>query len=300
MKNNYPIKYAVIPIIEQVGWENGVCELERKYGTVCYIVSKCYVVEESKKYNINGTTKIEYQVVCPFSEDEYYTWRREEPSYNLVYGHCTNSVITDALFDSLDEAKAAKNKKNEDILLHKSLYMSSNAYKEQRIEEKFNEIISHYNRLEKEIEKRTQDLIVNNSTKEQRIIRLINNEVKKINSSLYSEVNIFDSSNYIVYSLTNEEFAELQELSTDSESLKKFNHTPLLINNGQLKTTKVISPNGEEMYLVNNELFEQIDTEFITPSNYDEVFYTIEDYEDIIKSYVHRYDNSNVIRLVRK
>ena len=54
------------------------------------------------------------------------------------------------------------------------------------------------------------------------------------------------------------------------------------------------------MYLVNNELFEQIDTEFITPSNYDEVFYTIEDYEDIIKSYVHRYDNSNVIRLVRK
>ena len=122
MKNNYPIKYAVIPMIEQVGWENGVCELERKYGTVCYIVSKCYVVEESKKYNINGTTKIEYQVVCPFSEDEYYTWRREEPSYNLVHGHCTNSVITDALFDNLEEAKNAKNQKNDDILLHKSLY----------------------------------------------------------------------------------------------------------------------------------------------------------------------------------
>ena len=31
MKNNYPIKYAVMPIIEQTGWYPGLNELEREY-----------------------------------------------------------------------------------------------------------------------------------------------------------------------------------------------------------------------------------------------------------------------------
>ena len=44
MKNNYPIKYAVMPIVEQTGWYPGLNELAREYGVVCYIVSKCYVV----------------------------------------------------------------------------------------------------------------------------------------------------------------------------------------------------------------------------------------------------------------
>lgn len=66
MKNNYPIKYALMPIIEQTGWTHGMHELEREYGVVCYIISKCYVIKETKKYNINGTTDIKYQVVFPY------------------------------------------------------------------------------------------------------------------------------------------------------------------------------------------------------------------------------------------
>ena len=44
MKNNYPIKYAAMPIIEQTGWYPGLHELEREYGIVCYIASK-YIID---------------------------------------------------------------------------------------------------------------------------------------------------------------------------------------------------------------------------------------------------------------
>ena len=40
MKYNYPVKYAAMPIIEQVGWSQGLNELERNYDVICYIVSK--------------------------------------------------------------------------------------------------------------------------------------------------------------------------------------------------------------------------------------------------------------------
>ena len=39
MKINYPVKYAAMPIIEQVGWSHGLHELERKYDVVCYIIN---------------------------------------------------------------------------------------------------------------------------------------------------------------------------------------------------------------------------------------------------------------------
>ena len=61
MKNNYPIKYAAMPIIEQTGWYPGLHELEREYGIVCYIVSKCYVVGREEKYNRYGNTICEYK-----------------------------------------------------------------------------------------------------------------------------------------------------------------------------------------------------------------------------------------------
>ena len=302
MKNNYPIKYAVIPMIEQIGWSHGMNELERKYGTVCYIVSKCYLVGENKQYNIDGTITTKYQVVCPFSEEEHYTWRREEPSYNLMHGGYTNSIITDALFDSFDDAKVIKEQKNKDLLIQKFAYMPIDTYKvkHQEIEDEFNRIVVYYDKLELEIENRTQDLIVNNESKEQHVLRLKDNKCKKLNCSLYKAINVFDSSDYIVYSVTDEEFAKLQELSTDNRDCDDYAHVPLLINNGKLNTARVVSPTGKKMYLVNNKLVEQTDTEFVKPSNYDEIFYTVEDYEDIINSYEIKHDNSKVIKLTKK
>lgn len=67
MKYNYPIKYAVMPIYEQVGWCNGLNDLERKYEIVYNIVSKCYVMK-MKLLIIFATGKSEkrYDVVFPY------------------------------------------------------------------------------------------------------------------------------------------------------------------------------------------------------------------------------------------
>ena len=54
----YPIKYAVMPIEEQIGWYPGLNELEREYSVVANIVSKCYVIREDKEYLQDGTLKI--------------------------------------------------------------------------------------------------------------------------------------------------------------------------------------------------------------------------------------------------
>ena len=300
MKNNYPIKYAVIPMIEQVGWLDGINELERNYETVYYIVSKCYVVGEDKKYNIDGTTTTRYQVVCPYGKDKYQNWRREEPTYNLVHGGCTNGIMTDALFDNFAEAKAVKEQKNKNLLIQKFKYMSVDTYKEkhQEIEDEFNRTVNYYDELESKIEYCTEDLLVHNKRKEQCVLRLNGSKCKKINRSLYEVVNIFYSDNYIVYSVTAEEFARLQELSTDSRNFNAYAHYPLLINNGKLNTVKVVSPIGYIIYLANNRLIKQLDRTFETPSIYDETFYTIEDYNDIIKSYGN--DHDKVIKLIRK
>ena len=39
MELNYPVKYALMPVREQVG---------REYEIVMYIVSKCYLISEKK------------------------------------------------------------------------------------------------------------------------------------------------------------------------------------------------------------------------------------------------------------
>ena len=74
----------------------------------------------------------------------------------------------------------------------------------------------------------------------------------------------------------------------------------VLLNRRKSKKAKVISPSGKEIYLVDNMLVDQNDDEFEDSYGYEEVFYTIEDYEDIIKSYRTKYDRSKVIKLVRK
>ncbi len=39
MRINYPIKYTIIPIIEQGSWIHGLNEFERDYDVICYIAT---------------------------------------------------------------------------------------------------------------------------------------------------------------------------------------------------------------------------------------------------------------------
>lgn len=85
LKNNYPIRYAVRPIVEQVGWSQGLNELEGKYGTVAYIVSKCYLVSQTKGYSQNGEVTESFSVVFPFQKDSnsYGDYYRVNPDFNI-------------------------------------------------------------------------------------------------------------------------------------------------------------------------------------------------------------------------
>ena len=305
MKNNYPIKYALIPITKQVGRSHGLNESKKEYGTICYIISKCYLIDEIKKYNINGTCEKKYKVVFPFQEGEYSEWHKEEPSFNLINGQCTNSIQTDNIFDSFDEAKKYKDRKNEDILeqhLVKVAGMVFEKYKikYKEIKDEFNKILSYYNNLQSEILNNTNNLEINRIPKEQKAIRIRNNTCSNTNSSLYEIIKVCDSINYIVYSITKNEFSEIEGLYVKDDKLKKYNHTPLLINDGHTKTTKVISPSNKYTYLTKNKLSNEIDNHFSIPNKYEEVFYTIEDYNDIINSYENKYDSSKVIKLIKK
>jgi len=132
--------------------------------------------------------------------------------------------------------------------------------------------------------------------KNQSVLRLKDNQYKIVYCSLYGIISAFNFSNYIVYSVTEEEFDRLQRLSEDNVSSGAFNHTLLLINNVNLKRARVVSPNNDGIYLVNNELVEQTDAEFIPPNNYDEIFYTVENYEDILSTY----NKGRTIKLARK
>ena len=173
MKNNYPIKYAVIPMIEQVGWLHGMNELEREYGTVCYIVSKCYLVEESKKYKADGSVRVKYHVVCPYQYDEFYEWKRVEPTFNIMHGQCTNDIVVDEVYDSLEDARVSKDEKNQEIFQKLFKYMPYEVYKKRfkEVESKFNNTLAYYNQLETMIKNNVQDL--NEDIDKSKVIKLV-------------------------------------------------------------------------------------------------------------------------------
>lgn len=122
MKYNYPVKYAAIPIIEQVGWSHGMNELERKYDVACYIVSKCYLINDITKYKENGKSEKEYEVVFPYQKEQYYHWQRAEPSFN--YNHaCTNSNFVEKVFDNYEDALDFAIQKNKELCNKTWIYL---------------------------------------------------------------------------------------------------------------------------------------------------------------------------------
>ena len=105
MKYNYPVKYAAMPIIEQVGWSQGLNELERNYDVICYIVSKCYLLSDKTKYKENGKKEKEYEVVFPYQKGEYQT--AMQFLSNVVANRNTTPRLKDKSLD-LKELLSAK------------------------------------------------------------------------------------------------------------------------------------------------------------------------------------------------
>lgn len=172
---NYPIKYAILGIEEQVGWQPGLHEMEREYDVCGYVVSKVYVVGENIKYNRDGTYSKDYQVVFPFS----CTTDREKqtPKYNIYY-QCYNSINVSEIFDSIEEAKSTASEKNKE-LFSKS-YLTYYFDKKMSLKEKilkgqleFNERLKKYLEFENFILNETIDMEITSDKK-------IKNRIRKL------------------------------------------------------------------------------------------------------------------------
>lgn len=152
----YPIKYTVMPIEQQISWSPGLNELKREYEVVVHIVSKCYVIGERKEYDKDGNLKIKYEVVFPYSKEEfeyYGQFRPSVPEYN-IYSQCINSVFVEQLFNHFEEALVVAEKANNTILAEQKYYASCDRF--EAIKQKYLKILSKYKMIEEKIEKETQ------------------------------------------------------------------------------------------------------------------------------------------------
>ena len=313
MKNNYPIKYAVMPIIEQTGWYPGLHELEREYGVVCYIVSKCYVVGREEKYNRNGNTLCNYKVVFPYKKDNLHRYLlRVEPSYNCD-GKCSNSITVDKVFDSFEEAKEEAKKKNEEIVKRKISFLHCDDNFLQNVSllrKEQEEKINKYRKIERLMEKNSSDLVVNDIVKEQSVIIERNNSYKKKDCSLYDMIRLYNNvysnkdfmriyddtsdENFIAYNVSLDDYKKIEEQlkngeQVDADSIKK---NCLLISSSNDKKMKVINYDSKDkrscFYIEDGSLYYDGNMDFSIDSISGNtlVVYTMESYDDVISSYI--------------
>ena len=117
MKNlNYPVKYSVLELKENGGFMNHYDEIVRGY-----IVSKCYLVESSTKYYVNGESEQVYKVVFPYTNLEKFKSKMSysnsdlgEPTYPRYdnNGNVCNYQVVEDLYDSYEQASAIAKYKN--------------------------------------------------------------------------------------------------------------------------------------------------------------------------------------------
>ena len=169
---NYPIKYAVLELIERGGWSVGYKDI-----TQGFIVSKCYVVESNIVYHSDGSYNVIHKVVFPYSDITTFKnslsyggqniGRPEIPRYDACDKVYPVNMVT-VLFDSYEQAKvmaAYKNKEYRDNLVFNTPAFFSNNFlnsnwKEQlhELEQKFLQNLEICNLFEQLVLEKTKDM----------------------------------------------------------------------------------------------------------------------------------------------
>lgn len=298
MKKNYPIRYAVMPIIAQSGWSQGLNELERAYKTIVFIASKCFLIGETKEYKENGEESINYQVVFVYQSTEY-GWIRVDPEFSCTTGKCINSCNVSSLYKTFEEAQQiAKNENDKIVKKDISLLRYDSDFKK-RVEEVKEDMQlkeEHYNKLASKIESATTDLNIDAQKKEQKIIVRYNGKIKLLDISLYDFIRTWCDEEYKVYHLEQTEFDSLKEQVRQAENinLSDYEKLPLILGDPKSKRAQVldsVNPNVSTFYVEDNYMHYDEKAKSLpeTPfSDSDSITkaYTIETYEDIIDSYI--------------
>lgn len=289
MKYNYPVKYAAMPIIEPIGWNHG---LERHYDVVCYIVSKCYLLSEKIKYEENGKRLKEYEVVFPYHKGQYNSWERVIPEFNF-----TNSV--DKVFDNYEEALEFVAQKNKELCDKTWAYLPYTEDLNNRISEKkqeFNDRLSKYKIMEQQILINTSDLEQSNVKELNKLIINSKDKIKLLSCNLYEYLKISSTSDFIVYSVSPEQYEKLVALvnAQDVCDLSRVigNVSPILYNDSKNKNIMVIDENCNVLYYLNEweGLIEHAEqempsVELKSTSDNIECLFTTETLKDIVLSF---------------
>lgn len=121
MKNNYPIKYAVMALEEYKGDEVDVKDIDKNFDIYAYIVSECYLIGERIIYLPDGDNRHKYEIVYSFNpetDEEVY------PKYSNN-GICYNSVLVDMVYEDLELAMMHSRMKNEKLKIYE---LNNNGY----------------------------------------------------------------------------------------------------------------------------------------------------------------------------
>ena len=299
MKINYPVKYAAMPIIEQVGWSHGLHELEREYDVVCYIVSKCHLISNLTKYTEDGRNIKQYEVVFPYQPGEFSRWKRVTPSYNLIHGYCTNGNKVDKIFDTYEDALSFVTTKNEELCKKSYIYLpySENyAAKIQAKKDEFNEKLAEYKLLEEQILLHTEDMEIGKSKKLTNVIKIVNNSGRVLSCSIYEILNLFDRDKFVAYSIPKEQYTNIIKLINEEkiEDIKSMTgaHQGLLLHKEKDDFIKLAIEEGcGAYYIQNNCVNYDVNLDKVTIKSFENIdedtliFYTTETIDDLLNSY---------------
>lgn len=191
-----------------------------------------------------------YQVVFPYpTESTIEEDIRKEPSFNLIHGQCINAITVSHLYKTYQEAKQeaeAKNKENLSKKIGRIPFDSNFGERVKKLKQEYNEKLEQYNQFEKQIEKRTEDLIVKATPKEQTVIMMRGNKIKYLDISLYQFIELFDDSeeNFSVYHVSSEEYEYLKQVVTNkARNFPLFESQCLLKNDLENNLIKICNSN---------------------------------------------------------
>lgn len=292
MKNNYPIRYCVLPLSEK---GRLVTEEEYMTDTICYIAIKCYVVGEEKEYTREGITEKKYKVVPTFAPLDV-TWFREiEPRYEK--DECMNCIYAKKIFKDLEPAEKCRDVKNKELIESRGMVIPDWA----NIREKFANTLKAYKDLEEKIEKNTSHLNTKEDKFKEQNIYSVSKEYGVIDEamSIYfmleeeAVVNSFE-----VYTVTEEEYKKIKEMERfykkyvdiTPKDLKSYMHTPLMYHRCGDDFVKLVPPEGSKersMYVYTKEPGRSYDRKqsYKEENPFCEYFFTMETYNDVVESY---------------
>ncbi len=199
MINNYPVRFALMPVYESDSWQNGGNEVERVYEINGYVASKCYLLKEVTSYDRNGDFSLSYKVAFPYCRKENNTWASNEDDNHILQ----NTVVVTDIFYTYDDAlKAAMIKNNE--ILTKKISKSFFNQKTSSISDTKNaylEYLKFLKELEIQIKINTDSMKFHHPTYPGFIVRIDGKIQKVANISVYEFMELYHDRSFQIYSV---------------------------------------------------------------------------------------------------